>query len=383
MVLKLSDKDKKVDRRKFLSGIVATAVVAAGAGAAAGYLGAGTPQAPSPTTQTVTQSMTGAVGAVGRPLNIAIAIPGKSNDLGWNQAGVEGAQAAKALFGANLSVSENTGYGDTVTTALQDYVNKNMDLIIAHASGYLTNIATVAPSAPATVHWAFAEGADPQSEIVPGQQSPIGGIGQEAAYLAGVLAAGMSKTGIIGEVVSLEPPNWNRMSAGFMLGINATNPKAKFIYSIVGSYEDPTKANETTLPQISQGADVIFGQGDGTSFGIMQACTDKKVWFIDVIGNKRSIDTAGILLTSVLWDFSVPFNQMVADIYNGSFGKYYTMTVANGGVKLLDPLPGVVPADVWSKVQDAQKAIASGTLQVPEVNTSQDLAALRQKLFGS
>ena len=58
-----------------------------------------------------------------------------------------------------------------------------------------------------------------------------------------------------------------------------------------------------TRTVIAAGADVVFGMGDGSSFGMMQAVETakapagaRKVWFIDVIGDKRRIDKKGVLL---------------------------------------------------------------------------------------
>ena len=58
--------------------------------------------------------------------------------------------------------------------------------------------------------------------------------------------------------------------------------------------------------------------GDGSSFGMMQAVETakapagaKKVWFIDVIGDKRKIDKKGVLLSSELWDFAPIYTRAI------------------------------------------------------------------------
>ena len=61
---------------------------------------------------------------------------------------------------------------------------------------------------------------------------------------------------------------------------------------------------------IADGADVVFGMGDGSSFGMLQAVEGADgVKFIDVIGDKTTIDKQGVLLSSVLWNFDVLFKQ--------------------------------------------------------------------------
>ena len=48
--------------------------------------------------------------------------------------------------------------------------------------------------------------------------------GHEGAYLAGRLAAKMTRTKTVGIVVSGEPPSWNSQSAAFAEGVKAENP---------------------------------------------------------------------------------------------------------------------------------------------------------------
>ena len=81
-----------------------------------------------------------------------------------------------------------------------------------------------------------------------------------------------------GIVVSGEPPTWNRMSAAFAQGLKSVKPNAKLLYSVIGegAYADAAGAKRNTEDQIAVGADVIFGQGDGASFGMLQACSTKK-----------------------------------------------------------------------------------------------------------
>ena len=68
------------------------------------------------------------------------------------------------------------------------------------------------------------------------------------------------------------------MSAAFAQGLKSVNPSAKLLYSVIGedAYADAAGGKRNTEDQIAVGADVIFGQGDGSSFGMLQACSIKK-----------------------------------------------------------------------------------------------------------
>ena len=155
---------------------------------------------------------------------------------------------------------------------------------------------------------------------------------QEGAYLAGVAAAKMSKSGTLGIVASSSIDlNWNKMAAGFIVGARAARPDIKIQYAAVGedAYADAASAKRVTETVIAAGADIILGMGDGSTFGMIQAVENAtppkgadKVWFIDVIGDKRSIDSKGILLTSIVWDYLPLFRDAVQQMKDGTYGDY-------------------------------------------------------------
>ncbi len=132
---------------------------------------------------------------------------------------------------------------------------------------------------------------------------------------------------------------------------------------------------------ISGGADVVFGMGDGSSFGMLQAVETAtppagadQVWFIDVIGDKTSIDEQGVLLSSVIWDFTPIFEQAIADIQAGTFGEQgYDLNVSNG-ISLLQT--DKIPDDVWAEIEDAKAAVADGSVEIPLTPTLDDVNAL-------
>jgi len=316
-----------------------------------------------------------------RPLKVAVVVPASSTDQGWNQMGVDGLRMLKDKWSLTIEIAENQGYGD-IKPVLRDLARKRFDLIIAHASGYQT----VAPEVAVEKNIRVAIVENPGA-IKRGLVSNYEGEAQEGAYLAGILAAKMTRAKIIGCVVSAEVPDWNRMTAGFMEGLHSVNPSIKFMYNVIGeaAYEDAAGGKRNTEAQIAVGADVIFGMGDGASFGIMKACEENKardggkVWFIDVIGDKQNIDKKGILLASVLWNFEVIYEMMLIDIYNGTFGKDYIQTLENGGIELA--IYKDIPVPVKAAMKKAEQGITSGRIEVSNVPATRDVRAMKKKLF--
>src|SRR5262249_6533830 len=143
----------------------------------------------------------------------------------------------------------------------------------------------------------------------PGLVSNVITNAQEGAYLAGILAALVTKTGTLGIVVSAADENWYKQSGGFVQGARSINRNVKFRYARIGqaSYADAAGGKRITQQVIAAGADIVFGMGDGASFGMLQAVQTakppagaSKVYFIDVIGDKSKVDKKGVLLSSEL-----------------------------------------------------------------------------------
>ncbi|MBW1995259.1 MAG: BMP family protein, partial [Deltaproteobacteria bacterium] len=272
------------------------------------------------------------------PAMVGLCLPEAGTDKGWNEQAKVGLEKVAKKYGFKVMLAEALGYGDIKPT-LRDMVKKKCELIIAHASGYQTVAPEIARETGIKVTTV-----ENHKDVTPGLISDIDTDPGPGAYLAGILAGRMTRSNIVGIVVSDEPPTWNRMSAAFAQGLKSVRPDAKLLYSVIGedAYADAAGAKRNTEDQIAVGADVIFGQGDGASFGMLQACSSRKardggkVWFIDVIGDKRSIDRADVLLSSILFDFSVVYDEVIQSIIDGSFGKQHWISVRNGGIHLLD-----------------------------------------------
>ncbi|MEM4219609.1 MAG: BMP family ABC transporter substrate-binding protein [Candidatus Caldarchaeum sp.] len=389
-------------RRRFLGASTATLVGGVIGGAVLGGIGGyllGQSSAPSaqPSTVTVTAARTTTVTqtvtattdrGLGVKLRTAIVVPGRANDVGWNQQGVEGLRRAAEKFRADFSFSEGLGYGEGPIRAIQDYIRRDTDLVVAHAGGYRTVVKDIVSKRQAGntkfLIVASEVGQATPEDLVSGVQATYSFEAAEAAYAAGYLAGLVTKTKVVGIVQSVESDTyWLRMSGGFAQGLKDANPESKLLFSVVGDYEEAVKSKEFTLAQIGQRADVIFGLGDGASFGMMEACSERGVWFIDVIGDKRLIDRAGILLTSVLWDFTPAYEQAIADIYNGTFGKSnYEISFFNRAIDLLQINPKV-PADIRSAVAEMSEKVRARQKIVRTVYTPEQFYGLLRELgFG-
>ena len=308
---------------------------------------------------------------------VAIVTPASRSNQGWDQQGVDTLVAVGEARDIEVEVVENAGYDD-ITPILRDLAADDVDLIICHAAGYQTVCPEFAASEGVPVVVTENPGA-----VEEGLVSDVETQAQDVAYLAGVLAALETQSGTVAVVVSGEPPTWNYMTAGFAQGVKDTDPDVEILYSLIGeaAYDDAPNARRTTETVIAAGADIVFGMGDGATFGMIQAIREhntdvpegERVRFIDVIGDKSDSDAADLLLTSVLFDYTGAFNQLIDDLEAGAFGSVYTMDLENEGVRLLDP-PVEVAEETMTRVDEASQGILDGEIEVPAISDAGELA---------
>jgi basic membrane protein A and related proteins len=295
---------------------------------------------------------------------LAIMMPEEPTDYGWNQQGYNAAKTVAAKYGLKFLPATGLGYGD-VHSELRELADDGASLIIAHAAGYNT----AAPEIGAEKHVPVAI-VDRPKDSKPGAVADYTLSGHQGAYLAGVLAAKTTRTHVVGIVVSGEPPSWNAQSAAFAQGVHATDPALRIVYAVIGpaAYSDAAGGRRVTESVIGAGADVIFGQGDGASFGMLQAVETRKstgggkVWFIDVIGDKTPVDK-GNLLSSVIWNLVPVYSAMIEDLKANKFGTHaYPLQLADDSVRLLHSK--YIPDPVWADLEAVRRQIIDGKLKI-------------------
>ena len=311
----------------------------------------------------------------GTVTKIGFASPAKASDYGWNEQGYNGAKAAAAATGASLQAITNIGY-DKTDVVLRQLITSGAKFIVAHASGYDTIAARLAQQykVPMITY-------DVPTNLKKGYVSYITTSSQQGAYLAGILAAKMTKTHKVGIVISAADDNWYKMSGGFAQGFRSVDKTSKIFFATISptGYDDAAGGKRVASSVIAQGADVLFTMGDNASFGYLQAVgsakVGHKVWMIGDIGDMSPIDTSHVFLSSVLWSFAKTFTQAVKDVNAGTYGTHgYDLNLQNGGVSLLKTK--YIPASVWAAIQKARQQILSGKIAIKVTHNAGQVQAL-------
>jgi basic membrane lipoprotein Med (substrate-binding protein (PBP1-ABC) superfamily) len=187
---------------------------------------------------------------------------------------------------------------------------------------------------------------------------------QEPAYLSGLIAGGMSKSGRIGLVGGYPIPEVNRLMNAFMAGAREVNPKAQFMVTFINSWFDPPKAKEAAFAMIDKGADVMYAE----RFGVSDAAKERKVL---AIGNV--IDTQAqypdTVVASALWNMEPTIDAAIKAVKGGKFkaedyGHFSMMKHKGSELSPLGTFAAKVPKPILDKVAARQKEILAGTFTV-------------------
>jgi basic membrane protein A len=306
---------------------------------------------------------TGAALSQGVHGKVAMLLPGSINDQSWNAAGYAGLVKLKER-GAETAYSENVQAADHVE-AMKDYARRGFSPIIGHSGRFLSAAQRVGPDFDKTV-FLVGSGSGGQSNVI-----SLDVANDQYAYVVGVLAGRMTKTGKVGAVAGLEGlPNMIASLGGFRLGVKSARPDAEVKIIYLQSMEDPAAAKEAALSLIAGGADVIGGKLNAGHAGIVQAAKEKNVF-----ATGRSVGHTAIaperVLTNIDEKWSDIYAAAVAELHAGKLkGNYvaYGYNTATQGAELrysadrsLNP---VVPAAVAAELETVKKKLASGELKL-------------------
>lgn len=273
-------------------------------------------------------------------------------------------EAAKARGEVEYVFSENVTNAD-YERVMRQYAESGNKLVVGEAFAVEQAARKVAKDYP-EVAFLLGSSGKPQAPNFSVFDNYI----QEPAYLTGMYAGGLTKSGRIGMVGGYPIPEVNRLMHAFMDGARAVNPDTQFTVSFIGSWFDPPKAKEAAFAMIDSGADVMYAE----RFGVSDAAKERGVL---AIGNV--IDTQPqypeTVVVSALWNMEPTIDAALAAVKAGKFaaedyGKYSTMAFKGSEISDLGTFADKVPAELIEKVKAAEAAIRAGTLKV-EVNDSE------------
>jgi basic membrane protein A len=307
-------------------------------------------------------------GASSAKLRIALILPGSMNDGGWNAAAYRGLMILKDE-GYDVAFTENVEIS-AIEEAFHNYSVNNFDLVIGHGFECGEPVMRVADQYPKVRF--FVSGKMPDGVLESDIPANVGFMDMkeyEAAYLAGMVAGGLTKSNIIGYVAGMEIPSQLADMSGFVRGVAATNPGAKVYGVVTGTFEDPATGKEAALAQIDMGADIIAQSADSTGIGVFEAVGERAGVNLIGYGADQFEMLPDRVITCFITDNPNAIRQQAKRIEAGTFGGLWEPGVADGTcfISPYHNFEDKIPQGIKDQVEAAKKNIGSGQLVIPAV----------------
>jgi len=190
----------------------------------------------------------------------------------------------------------------------------------------------------------------------------------EVGCLAGVLGAGMTKTGTICSVSGMEIPPVVRFVTGYQNCAKTIKSDIKTLNVYIPSFTDPAKGKEVGQSMIDQGCDVVFGVGGNTGNGGLLAASEKGLMAIGVDVDQYNTypEVKGALISSAAKNVDVAVYNYLKSLCDGTVkAGIFTANLSNGGIGLgpYHDWDSKIPQSVKDSVIKAANDLKSGALK--------------------
>jgi basic membrane protein A len=343
-------------------------------------------------TEAPTEAMTEApTEAAASDLRIGVVTDvGQLEDKSFNQASYEGAQAAAESLGADVDVIVTQNISD-YRQNIQTFIDQGFNVIVTVGFLIGTDTTIAAKENPDVTFIGVDQGicvdenADPDptfgcagdaAALLPNYQGIVFAE-EQAGYLAGIVAASISESGVIGAVGGTNVPAVVAYNAGYVAGAQSVNPDIQTLYQETNpdpakGFNDPATGKAIAQQFIGQGADVLFQVAGLTGQGVLEAACDAGIYGIgvDVDQVETLPNLSGCIVTSAEKKLRDTVQAVIESVADGSFEAGTVVYNAASdppaiGLSPYHDFEDLITPEIQARLDEAMAAMASGELQPP------------------
>ncbi|MCA9837563.1 MAG: BMP family protein [Trueperaceae bacterium] len=289
---------------------------------------------------------------------VAVVMPSATNDLAFSESMYDSLLAIQEEMGADnfeFDYADGTFVVDDAAAAIRDWASQGYDLIIAHGSQYGAPLQEIAPDFPdVSFAWGTAGDTFGMDNVYAYEAAS-----DQGGYVNGVIAATLSKSGIIGVVGPIEVGDAKLYVDGFKIGATATNPEVQVNVNYIGSFGDVALATEAANTHAEAGADVLTGSAQMVVGAIGVAKERGLLW----LGTQASQTELApeIVVANQVYDWTVILKPIIEQVKAGKLGgEAYVITLENGGLDM--EINDNAGADAKAAAEAAISGIIDGSI---------------------
>lgn len=313
---------------------------------------------------------------------------GGIDDQSFNTTQWKGVERAMEELGVEASFIQSDE-ASQYTPNLTEFASQGYDLVIASGFFLAADLAKVAAEYPdvkfSIVDYSYPnsfdvpEGVVGNAECIPNVEGQVFKTDQ-AAFLAGYLAAGMTKTGKIGYFGGAKIPTVTIFAVGMQAGMDYYNQVKGTSVEMVGwdnqtgeglftgDFSDLEKGKQYTESLFDEGVDIFAGVGGligSPGFDVARERGGYGIW-VDTDGYNSLTGVQDVILTSIMKNMDNSVFDVIKAVQDDQFQGcgVYVGDMANGGVGIAPyhDLESMVPAELAQEIEELQAKIISGEI---------------------
>ena len=296
-----------------------------------------------------------------RPIGLRVGLitPGSIADAAWNSGAYAGLQEIHDSLGLAISHVEARTPAEQ-DEALRSFAAQGYELVFAHGFEFQGPAERVSAQYPKTI-FIVTSGSQAQGNV-----APLIFRLEEASYLAGMVAGGLTRKNILGFVGGIELPPIKAAYQGWVNGAKAVNPGVRSRAVYLDSFDDAAAGREAALALIRAGADMFHHNADAAALGVFQAAKESPgVYVFGSNADQASLAPERVVGSAVI-DLPRAFLLVAEEVKAGTFTPRVESFGLSSGVIRYVPnlkLDSLVPAPLRARVRAAADSIAAGTLK--------------------
>lgn len=260
---------------------------------------------------------------------VALLTPGPISDQSWNGGAYQGLLRIRDSLGAKVSHVQTKTPADFEEN-FREYGARGYSLVFGHGFEFQDAARRVAPQFPKTIY--VTTSGNTTGENLSGISFNFA----DASYLAGILAATMSKSGVIGVIGGTDLPPVKESFTAFEAGAKSVNSSIRLLTAYVGNWDDVSAGKEQAIAQMTRGADVIFQNADAAGLGVFQAARERRGVYVVGSNSNQNAVAPEVTLGSVVIDLPRAFYLIAHELKSGSFRpRVVTYDSRSGVVELV------------------------------------------------
>ncbi len=291
-------------------------------------------------------------------VRVGLITPGSIADAAWNSGAFKGLQQIRDSLGLAVSHVEARTPSEQ-DEALRAYAAQGYDLVFAHGFEFQDAAERVSAQYPKTI-FIITSGRRAKGNV-----APLIFRLEEASYLAGMVAGGLTKSNVIGFVGGIELPPIEAAYQGWVNGARAVNPKVQTRKIYLNSFDDAAAGREAALALIRVGADMFHHNADAAALGVFQAAKETEGVYVFGSNDDQTQLAPERVVGSAVIDLPRAFLMVAGEVKAGTFRpKVEAFGLASGVIRYVPnpALETLVHLTLRSRVQAAADSIAAGTL---------------------